>query len=71
LDIDSDDANSAKAALKEIIMGMNVNLTPQLEAVVQQKISSGLYASATEVVREAHSEGVTEVRRVTRRPLAA
>jgi toxin ParE1/3/4 len=34
-------------------MGMNVNLTPQLEAIVQQKISSGLYASASEVVREA------------------
>jgi antitoxin ParD1/3/4 len=34
-------------------MGMNVNLTPQLEAIVQQKINSGLYASASEVVREA------------------
>lgn len=40
------------AAPKEIIMRMNVNLTPQLEAIVQQKISSGLYASASEVVRE-------------------
>jgi antitoxin ParD1/3/4 len=53
LDINCYDAISAKAAPKEIIMGMNVNLTPQLEAIVQQKISSGLYASASEVVREA------------------
>ena len=34
-------------------MTMNVNLTPQLEKMVRQKISSGLYSSASEVVREA------------------
>jgi len=32
---------------------MNVNLTPQLEALVRQKVESGLYGSASEVVREA------------------
>jgi antitoxin ParD1/3/4 len=31
---------------------MNVNLTPQLEELVRQKVSSGLYNSASEVVRE-------------------
>jgi len=34
-------------------MGMNVNLTPQLEALVRAKVSLGLYISASEVVREA------------------
>ena len=34
-------------------MGMNVNLTPQLEEMVRQKVNSGLYSSASEVVREA------------------
>lgn len=34
-------------------MGMNVNLTPQLEELVRSKVSSGLYSSASEVVREA------------------
>jgi antitoxin ParD1/3/4 len=34
-------------------MGMNVNLTPQLEELVRAKVSSGLYNSASEVVREA------------------
>jgi antitoxin ParD1/3/4 len=34
-------------------MGMNVNLTPQLEALVRSKVESGLYGSASEVVREA------------------
>lgn len=34
-------------------MGMNVNLTPQLEDLVRTKVSSGLYTSASEVVREA------------------
>jgi antitoxin ParD1/3/4 len=34
-------------------MGMNVNLTPQLEELVRTKVSSGLYSSASEVVREA------------------
>lgn len=32
---------------------MNVNLTPQLESFVKEKVASGLYNSASEVVREA------------------
>ena len=32
---------------------MNVNLTPELERLVSQKVQSGLYNSASEVVREA------------------
>lgn len=31
---------------------MNVSLTPELEKLVQQKVASGLYLSASEVVRE-------------------
>ena len=34
-------------------MTMNVNLTPRLEDMVKQKVASGLYTSASEVVREA------------------
>ncbi|MFT7723479.1 MAG: type II toxin-antitoxin system ParD family antitoxin [Roseateles sp.] len=32
---------------------MNVNLTPQLEEMVRAKVTSGMYTSASEVVREA------------------
>jgi antitoxin ParD1/3/4 len=32
---------------------MNINLTPQLEELVRQKVASGLYTSASEVVWEA------------------
>ncbi len=32
---------------------MNVSLTPQLEALVKKKVESGLYGSASEVMREA------------------
>jgi len=32
---------------------MNVSLTPELEHLVQEKVASGLYNSASEVVREA------------------
>ena len=32
---------------------MNVSLTPELEKLVQKKVSSGRYNSASEVVREA------------------
>lgn len=31
---------------------MNVSLTPELEKFIQEKINSGLYTSASEVVRE-------------------
>lgn len=34
-------------------MTMNVSLSPQLEAMVKSKVASGLYTSASEVVREA------------------
>jgi antitoxin ParD1/3/4 len=34
-------------------MTMNVSLTPQLEELVRKKVDSGLYTSASEVVREA------------------
>jgi antitoxin ParD1/3/4 len=34
-------------------MTMNVNLSPQLEAMVKAKVASGRYTSASEVVREA------------------
>lgn len=32
---------------------MNVSLTPRLEALIKKKLKSGLYNSASEVVREA------------------
>jgi len=32
---------------------MNVSLTDELEAMIQEKVKSGLYNSASEVVREA------------------
>ena len=32
---------------------MNVNLTPQLEELVRAKVASGMYTSASEVVRAA------------------
>jgi len=34
-------------------MPLNINLTPQLEELVRQKVTSGRYNSASEVVREA------------------
>jgi len=38
---------------KRHAMAMNINLTPQLEEMVRQKVVSGLCTSASEVVREA------------------
>ena len=32
---------------------MNVSLTPDLESLIREKVDTGLYASASEVVREA------------------
>jgi antitoxin ParD1/3/4 len=32
---------------------MNVSLTPELELLVYQKVQSGMYTSASEVIREA------------------
>ncbi|ASQ90461.1 CopG family transcriptional regulator [Prosthecochloris sp. GSB1] len=34
-------------------MPINVNLTPLLEKMVRDKVNSGLYTSASEVIREA------------------
>ncbi len=34
-------------------MTTNVNLSPQFESLVKQKVASGMYASVSEVVREA------------------
>jgi antitoxin ParD1/3/4 len=34
-------------------MGMNVNLTQQLEEFVRAKVATGMYNSASEVVRDA------------------
>lgn len=34
-------------------MTMNISLTPHLESMVREKVNSGLYNSASEVVREA------------------
>jgi antitoxin ParD1/3/4 len=34
-------------------MQININLTPQLDEMVREKVASGLYNSASEVVREA------------------
>jgi antitoxin ParD1/3/4 len=41
------------AKIKGNEMGMNINLTPHLEELVRRKVESGLYSSASEVVREA------------------
>jgi len=32
---------------------MNISLTPELEALVHEKVKSGLYHSASEVIRQA------------------
>jgi antitoxin ParD1/3/4 len=34
-------------------MTLKVNLTPELEAMVRDKVATGLYSSASEAVREA------------------
>jgi antitoxin ParD1/3/4 len=54
-------------------MAMNVSLTPELEQYINQKIESGLYQTASEVVRaglrllrekdELHRQAVEELRR--------
>jgi antitoxin ParD1/3/4 len=38
---------------KGVFISMNVSLTPELEALVNEKVKSGDYNSASEVVREA------------------
>jgi antitoxin ParD1/3/4 len=49
---------------------MNVSLTPALEKMVQQKVESGLYNNASEVVREA-LRLMKEVRRARLKRLKA
>ena len=51
---------------------MNVSLTPTLEELVQRKVATGLYNSASEVIREAlrlldERDQVREMRRATLR----
>ena len=38
---------------RDILSGMNVSLTPELKRIVNQRVASGLYGSASEVVRAA------------------
>jgi antitoxin ParD1/3/4 len=51
---------------------MNVSLTPELERIVNTKVQSGLYQTASEVVREAlrllrdRDEGLESLRREVR-----
>jgi antitoxin ParD1/3/4 len=51
---------------------MNVSLTPELERIVDTKVQSGLYQTASEVVREAlrlmmdRDEGLERLRRDVR-----
>ena len=46
---------------------MNVSLTPELERLVNDKVATGLYTSASEVIREALRllKGQDEVRAIT------
>jgi antitoxin ParD1/3/4 len=48
---------------------MNVSLTPDLEKFIQSKVASGLYTSASEVVRESlrlmHTQDDLQAHRVT------
>lgn len=44
---------------------MNISLTPELEEYIQNKVKSGLYSSASEVVREAlRAHGRAELQRL-------
>jgi antitoxin ParD1/3/4 len=40
-------------AIQATLANMNVSLTPALEKLVQKRVASGRYGSASEVVREA------------------
>jgi antitoxin ParD1/3/4 len=37
----------------EVVMSLNVSLPPELESRVREHVASGLYGSASEVIREA------------------
>ena len=47
---------------------MNVSLTPELEKMIQEKVASGMYQTASEVVREGlrmlQNEGKTREERI-------
>jgi len=47
--------------LRESMSTMNISLTPQLEKLVQDRVKSGRYTSASEVVREAFAICSTRV----------
>jgi antitoxin ParD1/3/4 len=46
-------ARLAKFQYARRMTTMNISLTPQLEKLVQERVKSGLYTSASEVIREA------------------
>jgi antitoxin ParD1/3/4 len=47
------DQSRFKRGLSSEVGSMNVSLTPELEQLIHKKVESGLYLSASEVVREA------------------
>ena len=47
------DTSDIFASIRSTSAVMNIHLTPELEALVQKKVKSGRYNSASEVVREA------------------
>jgi antitoxin ParD1/3/4 len=50
---DKPDAKQVRRGLSSEACSMNVSLTPELERLIHTKVESGLYLSASEVVREA------------------
>jgi putative addiction module CopG family antidote len=44
---------------------MNVSLTPQLEKMIREKVESGMYNNASEVVREALRQMAERERHIT------
>ena len=46
-------------------MTMHVNLSPEMEAFIKGKVSSGFYSNATEVIRDAIRRMQSEEKRVS------
>jgi len=46
-------------------MTMHVNLSPEMEGFIRNKVASGFYGNATEVIRDAIRRMQTEENRVT------
>jgi antitoxin ParD1/3/4 len=42
-----------KHGISRKVPGVNISLTPELERAVKEKVASGLYNNASEVIREA------------------